>query len=298
MIFGLEVLAINRRMMRLLCVALASILLLLCLVACKTDQYEGGCATDTGDEMTVELNPEGGEPFSLRVGSYNIAIAQRVSFDVAPLAEDVLSKSLDVIGFQEVDQGAERSAGIDTMKLLSEETGYAYYQFFKAIPVGDGAYGLGVLSRYPIVKSELIQLESGNTEQRILAHATIDVDGTWIDFFVTHLAFGANDIRNAQFRAIADIVSRYENFVLVGDFNTRSFDDYPTFDGAGMVNNREFSLPTFSKFEVTLDNIIYSASSWSFSKPETLDNGHSDHYMLYATGTYIPRAARGGKVAK
>lgn len=296
MIFGLEVLAINRRMMRLFCIVLASVLLLLCLVACKSG--EDGDATDMGDEMTLELNPEGEEPFSLRVGSYNIAIAQRVGFDVAPLAEDVLSKSLDVVGFQEVDQGAERSAGIDTMKRLSEETGYAYYQFFKAISVGKGSYGLGILSRYPIVKSEWIPLESGGGEQRILAHATIDVDGTWIDFFVTHLTFGANDIRNAQFQTVADLVSRYENFVLVGDFNTRSFDDYPQFDGAGMVNNREFSLPTFSKYDLTLDNIIYSASSWSFSKPETLDNGHSDHYMLYATGTYIPRAVRGGSAEK
>lgn len=279
---------IQRKIFRVICGAV-SCLVLLATVACQS--ASNGEMGETVTQMTQGELHESGRAFSLNIGTYNIAIGQKVGYDVTPIAEDVLSKSLDVIGFQEVDCGAERSEGIDTMQLLSDATGYRYHRFYQAITVGEGAYGLGILSRYPIIQSEMIPLESGGGEQRILARATIDVDGTWIDFFVTHLTFGNNDVRDEQFQAVADIVSQHEGFVLVGDFNTRSFDEYPSFPAAGMVNNHDYSLPTFSKFGITLDNIIYSAKSWSFSKPETLDNGHSDHLMLYATGTYIPKSA-------
>ena len=46
----------------------------------------------------------------------------------------------------------------DSIKILSESSGLPYYQFFKAIDLSGGEYGLGVLSRYPIVESESMQL--------------------------------------------------------------------------------------------------------------------------------------------
>jgi endonuclease/exonuclease/phosphatase family metal-dependent hydrolase len=55
----------------------------------------------------------------------------------------------DLIGLQEVDSVCKRSGGIDQMKRLGEITGM-HYAFVRHFPYQDGAYGMGILSRYPV----------------------------------------------------------------------------------------------------------------------------------------------------
>ena len=114
----------------------------------------------------------------------------------------------------------------------------------------------------------------------------IDVNGTEINFFVTHLAHDSADARHRQFNEIAKVVKQYDNFIVTGDFNTTDFTAYEVIEGADMVNHANYKVPTFPSTGASIDNIVYSVDNWSFEKPKNLLQSYSDHYLLYAKGFF------------
>ena len=108
-----------------------------------------------------------------------------VKLKIEKLGQDIKSKNLDIVGVQEVDRNTDRNMRMDTIKKLSESSGLSYYSYFKALDIKGGEYGVGILSRYPIIETKRTELYSENVEQRVLGHAVIDVDGVMINFFVT-----------------------------------------------------------------------------------------------------------------
>ncbi len=222
---------------------------------------------------------------SLRIGSYNLAAGREVNHVIRHLGTDIKNTDLDIVGVQEVDQFTARSGNIDTMKQLSKSSGLEHYAFFKAIDYQGGEYGIGILSKYPILETERYELPSADYEQRVLGRALIDVDGVQVNFFVTHLSYEALDIRTEQFAKVAEITATHIPYVLVGDFNTAEFNEFSVLSGTEMVNNHDHSIPTFPESETAIDNIVFSSEAWTFAPPATLENGHSDHHMLYAVGT-------------
>ena len=242
----------------------------------------------TAPETEPETEPQK-DPITLNIGSYNIANGKNF-VHIKKIGADIKDKNLDIVGVQEVDQKASRTGMMDSMKILSETSGLPYYAFFKAINLGGGEYGVGVLSRFPIVKQNRTELYSGDEEQRVLGHTVIDVDGTEINFFVTHLSFEAKTLRNSQFQTIAAKTADLDNFIVVGDFNTSDFLEYSPIKNADMVCNSIYAIKTFPSPTPTssIDNIVFSKANWKFKRPAVLANGNSDHCMLYATGTFDP----------
>ncbi len=234
------------------------------------------------------------EPITLNIGSYNIANGSHVKHDISKLGEDIKSKNLDIVGVQEVDQNVPRSGKINTMKLLSESSGLPYYKFFKAISLSGGSYGVGILSKYPITESTLHKLYSGDEEKRVLGHAVIDVNGVSVNFLVTHLSFESKELRDTQFAAIGEITAELDNFIVTGDFNTSDFLEYKPIKNSNMVNNGSYNINTFPSPNPrsSIDNIVFSKYNWEFGSPAVLPNGHSDHCMLYAKGTFYPEGIK------
>jgi endonuclease/exonuclease/phosphatase family metal-dependent hydrolase len=278
---------------------LLSLLLLSC--ACNTadadatdsatDAKETETPTDAPTEKPTEkeseMNTEKQEmPTSLKIGSYNIANGRNVDHDISILGKDIKDQGLDIVGLQEIDQYVNRSGSQNTMRKLSKASGLEYYVFFKAINLDGGEYGLGILSRYPIVSSEATKLYSGSEEQRVLGHAVIDVVGKEVNFFVTHMSYESQTLWDKQFEEISVILKECGGYILTGDFNvTNLLPFYNELDGAEIVNYGADALPTFED-GTTIDNIIYSKDFWSFEEPQTLPNGHSDHYLLFATAEW------------
>ena len=161
--------------------------------------------------------------------------------------------------------------------------------FFKAIDHDGGGYGLAIISKYPIVKHELIKLSSASSEQRILAHAELDVNGTTVHFFVTHVSYDGESgwaSRTKQFKEIANKLANYDNFILTGDFNTRNLDEYSVIKNAALINSKENNVVTYPDGRSPVDNIVYSTSSFTGGTPNVVTNSYSDHYMLWSTLTY------------
>ena len=216
---------------------------------------------------------------TLRVCSYNIKHGADVSLDMSVIAKDITDLSLDIVGFQEIDQKTSRVNGLDTMKALSEASGYEYYAFAKSIDYKGGGYGTGILSRYPIVEFEVILLESGSEEQRSVGHAVIDVNGVLFDFFNTHLSFESLELRTKQYKQLAELLAKCETYILTGDFNTAVMTEFDVLPDATLVNNGKYG--TFPSSGKAIDNIVIS-KDWNIVDSGMGPKGHSDHNLLWA----------------
>lgn len=277
---------------RLLPLLGALLVLLLILTSCgtadentaKKDTSESETKVEENQENESEETEETEEPegTKLVIASFNIAAGKKVGFYYPLLAEDIVASGADIVGIQEIDQVTTRNSYQDTLEILSQETGMEYYAFAPALtPYQEGEYGIGVLSKYPIVSYEFYQLPmlSDTEEQRVLLHAKIDVNGETLDFFVTH---GQQVCIRRQLEKANEYISQCESFILAGDFNTSNYGNYKLIENSYTVVG-ELN-PILTSEEHSFDNLVISNDIVS-KNVRTIDTQHSDHYMLLADVT-------------
>jgi len=112
------------------------------------------------------------------------------------------------VALQEVDKLTARSGKVDQLKEIENITGMQGV-FCRAIDFDGGEYGLSILSKYPVTLDEIIQLPSGQREQRI---------GCIIN---THLDTKENpQVRLEQIRELNDRTMEMRGIkILLGDMN-------------------------------------------------------------------------------
>lgn len=137
------------------------------------------------------------------------------------------SQSVDIITLQELDVKNRRSGiALNQIEALAQRTGM-YYQFGKTIDYAGGEYGIGILSKYPIVKSTLYPLPYTveTEEKRGLLVCVLDLGkGKVISVGTTHLASQSNASRVLQAKEITKISSSDKIDLLTGDFNATEVD--------------------------------------------------------------------------
>ena len=234
--------------------------------------------------------------FTVKVATFNICKAEYGATkykDYTKIVAAIKASGADIIGLQEVDCKTKRTGYVDQAAEIARLAGYSYYKFYKAFDFDGGGFGVAIISKHRIENSDQINLPSGTGEQRILARATIRVHNELINFFVTHLSYNgeAGTNRAQQFAAVANKIANYKNVILTGDFNT---EDWPQFNP---IVNKGFLLVSKSDSDKTgthyvdgygylaLDNIVHS-KIFTASGRNFIDNGASDHRLLYATLTY------------
>jgi endonuclease/exonuclease/phosphatase family metal-dependent hydrolase len=198
----------------------------------------------------------GPKDVSLRVMSYNIGHARGLDGDVSVhrVAHRIAESGADVIALQEVDvhwstRSDLRDQAAELAELLDMHVYFAPIYSFEPdydpedpdgednIPAPPGAqqraFGLAVLSAYPIVSAENHDLTRrvgrGPDRDEVkpihgFADVTVNVKGAPVRVFSTHLQAGATqlgtDIRTAQVAEMLDIVGDDPvNAVLMGDLN-------------------------------------------------------------------------------
>jgi endonuclease/exonuclease/phosphatase family metal-dependent hydrolase len=218
---------------------------------------------------------------TLRVATYNIKHCEDAKLNPRTIANVIKSLDLDIVGLQEVDYKTSRSNKVDQPMVLASMSGMKYYAFCRCIDFDGGEYGTLILSKYPIIKSEVTPLESSTHEARALGHAQINVDGEVIDFFNTHLSFEETSVRKGQLEAIANILKNHESFILTGDFNTADFAELAVLGGT-LVNRSDRKFNTFPSEKVggEIDNIVFS-STFAEKDAGTLSPSYSDHIPLW-----------------
>ena len=236
-----------------------------------------------GTEEATTAAPETTEEevkMTIRIGSYNIKHAADAKLDLKTIARVINDANLDIVGIQEVDYRTRRSNGIDQPRMLADAAGMPYYVFVRGIDYQGGQYGTLILSKYPIISSEVIPLESWDKEGRALGHAVIDVNGFQFDFFNTHLSYEDKSLRQIQFFEVSEKTDLAKNFILTGDFNTADFSEF-TVVGGNLINNTARWYPTFPGGNSAIDNIVYTDAFKEIASG-TVTKSYSDHYMLWA----------------
>ncbi len=242
-----------------------------------TDEATEAEISTTAPETTKEEEPM---PTTLRIGSYNIKHGADANLNMNTIAKVIKNAKLDIVGLQEVDYKTKRSNYIDQPRALADAAEMPYYVFVRGIDYQGGEYGTLILSKYPIVSSEVIPLESWDKEARSLGHAVIDVNGRQIDFFNTHLSFEDKSLRGLQFSEVSEKTDACKDFILTGDFNTADFSEFRVL-GGNLINNDVRKYPTFPSSMSSIDNIVYS-DIFKETASGYVTGSYSDHYMLWA----------------
>ncbi|TCN38713.1 beta-glucosidase-like glycosyl hydrolase [Kribbella orskensis] len=176
----------------------------------------------------------------LTVASYNIHAGAGVDnvFDLDRTAQAIKALDADVVGLEEVDVHWDaRSQWRDTIAELAEKLGmYAgFAPIYDLDPPAAGQprrqYGVGVLSRFPLQRTENHPITRLSTQDPNpvpapapgFLEAELDVRGRRVHVYVTHLDYRADpSVRLAQVDDTVKILARDSKKdlqLLVGDFN-------------------------------------------------------------------------------
>lgn len=183
--------------------------------------------------------------FNLRILNYNIfirptGIATYFRFNGDAKDERLykigsLLKKYDIVMFQELfnfnlNFGFTKNRTIEMIK-IARENGLKYYAYYKPTTFSLVDSGLLIISRYPIVKSQLFPYDSGTGFDRFsekgVLYAKIKINDQFINVFNTHTQAGNSleetTIRWKQIRSLIRIINNTvinnETIIFGGDFN-------------------------------------------------------------------------------
>lgn len=172
---------------------------------------------------------------TLKLMTYNLRFGELSS--MKEIGEYILTESPDIVAVQECDWATKRTKaphqnGVRFVNELAYYTGM-FGVYGKSIDYAGGYYGIGLLSKYPILKYERVLLPNdGNSEQRIMLIADIELPGGKVITFVnTHLEVKTSLMRMEQVRFIENYLEDWPNqLFLAGDMNA-----VPTSEEMGML---------------------------------------------------------------
>jgi endonuclease/exonuclease/phosphatase family metal-dependent hydrolase len=136
---------------------------------------------------------------------------------LGPVVEAIQSCGADIVGLQEV-LGQRQT--LEVARKLNLNAAYADHPTFS--PSGPW-WGVAILSKYPIVQAEGIQISTGAGNSKTALLCTVDVGGRRQYFVSIHKDKDLKD--GGSFRAIMQKIEPVKApVVLIGDFNMSPFD--------------------------------------------------------------------------
>lgn len=136
------------------------------------------------------------------------------------LAEVINREHPDLVGLQEVDRGVERTNRVDEMAELARLTKMEY-AFAYNLRYQGGQYGVGVLSRFPILSIDHRRFANlREAERRGFIRVRVRAGGRDIDFVTTHLDYQYEDGRQFEIgQLLQGLGGASATLIVVGDFN-------------------------------------------------------------------------------
>ncbi len=228
---------------------------------------------------------------TLRLMTFNIYHGETIKgdFDLDYIARIIQSKQPAFVALQEVDFKTKRARDMDIVTELGLRSGMAPF-FGPAMSFDGGAYGVGLLSKWPVEQSQLIQLPgSQTTEPRVALEVSV-VLPSWrrLLFVSTHLDHTDTEVRHQQMVFLSNRYNdRDEPVILAGDFN-----EIPT-GGNMQIILEDFEMsdgyrqqPTYPSSDAVskIDYIFLSKGHyWQVITTEVVnDSIASDHRALYS----------------
>lgn len=225
----------------------------------------------------------------LNVMTYNLRFGELASLE--QLGNFIKSQHPDIVALQECDwKTTRKKAPLQSGKAFVNELAYytgLFGLYGKAIDYAGGYYGIGLLSKYPIIKSERVLLPNPapQKEQRAMLIAEIELpDNSRVTFVSTHLEVSSGISRKAQIDFINNKIKSIETpVILAGDFNATP-NDKTIKDGFSQWFNATDTIYTFStmKPEIKIDYILgFPKSNFNLISTKVhTDCKLSDHFPV------------------
>ena len=213
----------------------------------------------------------------LCVATYNVRHGGDVPADIGCIGRFLADCNVDIAGLQEIDVGTHRMNGADVLQKIALGGKYPYSYFARAMRFDGGEYGIGIVSRHPILCAQTIPLPSNGAEPRVLCHAVVEVENKTIDFFNTHTSYESKEIRAGQLKEIGAHLSATQSFLLVGDFNTAELLEFSPFPACGIVNRTQYG--SFYETGEGIDN-IFASRDFRIIQSSMPITPYSDHYPI------------------
>lgn len=218
--------------------------------------------------------------------SYNIRHGQGIdgNLDLARTAEVLLKLSPDFVCLQEVDNQVRRSQSVDQPEFLAQKLQMSS-AFGKFMDYDGGQYGLAILSKHPILNSEVIELPLGNEPRVALATHVQTPNGGRLTVVNLHFDWVKDDkYRYAQAEKLKEYLDRLQSpYLLLGDLNDQTGSRTLELLGRNAVEaikpvSNRFTFPS-NKPVVEIDFIFGSPKNhWDFSEtavvPEAMASDH------------------------
>jgi endonuclease/exonuclease/phosphatase family metal-dependent hydrolase len=156
-----------------------------------------------------------------RVATYNVhkCVGLDRRRDPSRVASVILELNADLIGLQEVDNRSDGDSESAQMEFLARKTGY------QAVPGptikrSNGHYGNVLLTRWPVIAKQEIDLCFSCREPRGAIDALLSVRGERVEVMVTHLGLSFSE-RWFQIARLVDAIKEKTSplFILLGDIN-------------------------------------------------------------------------------
>lgn len=160
--------------------------------------------------------------------TYNIrhGLTTNNQSNLSRVSELVQRNKADLVALQEIDSATVRSLGRNQAKYLANLTGTKAV-FAKAVDERRGSYGLAILSRYPIIASQTVQLPSPEAgAPRILLCAYVELpSGKTVRFCTAKLDPHSAENRTAQAAIVTALLKEsIQPVVWAGDFHSHTGD--------------------------------------------------------------------------
>ena len=182
-------------------------------------------ASSAPPKATSTVCVDSTEDARLHVMTFNIhsARAGDGSVRLATITEEIRRWRADVVLLQEVDRGRAWTGRVDMPAQLADALGTSWTFGANVRRSPTNQYGTAILSRFPITASRNVPLPAPpGTQQRGLLSATLDVDGTEVSVYNTHLEHTSRTARLQQMQAITQVLATDPRpMVLGGDLNSR-----------------------------------------------------------------------------
>lgn len=159
---------------------------------------------------------------SLRVMTYNIhvGVGMDKKLDLERIANVILNEHPDLVALQEVDRGVKRTELRDEILELAKLTGLDY-AFAHNFDYQGGQYGVAILSRLPIQKTDHRKYENTReAERRGMLRVEVKLDNRTINFVTTHLDYQHDDGRVFETEQMLTFLQGVKGpLIVAGDFN-------------------------------------------------------------------------------
>jgi endonuclease/exonuclease/phosphatase family metal-dependent hydrolase len=178
----------------------------------------------------------------IKLMSYNIHAAVPPStpgtVNMEAIAAVLKNEQPDIVLLQEVDKNTGRNGYTKDQAAELGKMTEMNVAFFSATNVGQGFYGVAILSKYPMsnIRKQLLPKGNPGEEQRVVGFAQIDLPGKdSLVAMVTHLQHNSAESRLLQVKELASVASGIKLPLVIG----------------GDLNEQPTAAPFFSVFDNT-----------------------------------------------